>query len=313
MKKCDDYPTPFAGVSLGVLGISAFWGGLQYGAIIACALLFPILVKFIRQPRCLIDDLRHPTVGSVVPTLAMSMMLISHAIYPIASVFTIILWSLAVCAHIGFFVVFMYCRLRNWRLDHIVPSWFVPPIGIVVACLTVPAQSLMLYAHIILYFGIISYAIMLPTMLYRLSLGGKVEDMRKPTLAVLAAPASLTLAGYLTLITVPNTLLVLMLFSIAIVMTISVYLMLFHMLKLPFSPAYAAFTFPLAISATAMMKMSYWSTQHALFHSYSQYFYTAAIIEGILSTLVIGYVLLLTIKYIMTEQLEVMVRKQPSY
>lgn len=303
MIKLTDYPTPFAGVSLGVIGISAFWGAIDIGAIIAACLLLPIIIKFISHPKLLVQDLKHPTVGSVIPTMAMSMMLMSQAIRLFLPITAITLWLIAVILHIIFFSVFTYHRLRDWKIDHVVPSWFVPPIGIVVACLTVPTQSLTPLAHILLYFGIISYTIMLPLVIYRLSLGSKIEDARKPTLAILAAPASLTLAGYFAIVASPNMLLVLILFSIAIVMTISVYIMLFHMLRLSFSPAFAAFTFPLAISATAMMKMSQWTiTQVSLYH-YAKYFHAIALIEGVLATLVISYVLSLTIKHIINKHL----------
>ena len=171
-----------------------------------------------------------------------------------------------------------------------VPSWFVPPIGIVVACISVPTQSLLPIAHLILKFGLIAYAIMLPLMLYRLCFKDSIEDDRKPTLAILAAPASLTLTGYLSISSNPNTLVLLILFSIALVMTISVYLMLSHLLRIGFSPAYSAFTFPLAISATASYKMSVWSQTSNLFENYSTLFFLIGLIEGVIATFIIIYV-----------------------
>lgn len=298
MIKLKDYPTPFAGVSLGVIGIFAFWGQIYIGAIIAAALLLPVIIKFILHPNLLLEDIKHPTVGSVVPTIAMSSMLVSKALHAVSPILALSLWSIAVTAHLTFFSVFIYHRFREWHINHIVPSWFVPPVGIVVACLSVPSITLLPLAHALLYFGIITYAIMLPTVMYRLALGDKIENTRKPTIAILAAPASLSLAGYLTLATTPNIMLLMILFSIAALMTTSVYIMLFHMLTLSFSPAFAALTFPLAISATAMMKMSIWAKTQPLFQGYAMYFHTTAILEGIIGSLVIGYVLLHTVTHI---------------
>ena len=229
--------------------------------------------------------------GSVVPTIAMTLMLLSHTLGIFSLSVASVIWVIAVILHIVFFTLFSFHRVRDFDLNHLVPSWFVPPIGIVVACLTVPSSHFLPVAYVLLTFGIIAYAILLPTVIYRLSLGNNIEDARKPTLAILAAPASLTLAGYLSLATEPSTLLIVVLFSIAILMTLTVYIMLTRLLRLPFSPAYSAFTFPLAISATAMLKMSAWAQSAPLFSHYSHAFHVAAMIEGIIASVVILHVM----------------------
>lgn len=313
MIKFSEYPTPTSGVCLGTAGILLFWASLSVspllanglliiGSIIAGALLAPVIVKFIQNPKLLFDDLKHPTIGSVVPTLAMTLMLLSHTVGLFSLPLAIAIWEVAVIAHIGFFMVFTYFRLRDFNLNHIVPSWFVPPIGIVVACLVVPTTALLPLAYVLVGFGIISYMILLPIVLYRLSVGEKIENTRKPTLAILAAPASLTLAGYLTLAAAPSPLLVLLLAGIAVLMTVSVYLLLFHLLRLPYSPAYAALTFPLAISATAMMKFSHWTAQQPMLHTYAGYIHTVSLIEGAIATIVIAYVLQHTIRFLLPKR-----------
>lgn len=307
------YPTPVAGLALGLLGICAFWaaalsGGfianliLITGLILALFLLFPIFGKFVCHPHLLFADIKHPTIGSVVPTMAMALMLLSHTVGLLSQPLAIVIWTIAVIAHIIFFSIFCYHRLRDFDLNHIVPSWFVPPIGIVVACLTVPATFFLPLAYALLAFGLISYAVLLPIVLYRLTLGDKVEDARKPTLAILAAPASLTLAGYLTLVHSPNALLVVILFSVSTLMTVSVYLMMLHLLRLPFSPACSAFTFPLAIGATAMYKLSHWAVVVTLFNSDANFFHYLALTQGVIASVIISYVLLRTINIVYCRQ-----------
>ena len=97
---------------------------------------------------------------------------------------------------------------------------------------------------------------MLPTMLYRLIFLPQVANAAKPTIAIMAAPASLSLAGYLSVSTEPHLLLVALLFGIAILMTFAIYFAFWHLLRLQFSPGYAAFTFPMAIGATALYKLA---------------------------------------------------------
>lgn len=309
MMNLKEYPTPVAGLALGLSGISLFWAltfsGSALGCVIllagcglAACLLTPVLMKFVRHPKQLLVDIQHPTLGSVVPTSAMALMLLSYPAGLLFHPLAIVMWSVAVVAHVAFFLLFAFFRLRSFDLNHVVPSWFVPPIGIVVACLTVPSAFGFPIAHVLLYFGLISYVVLLPVVLYRLGLGSAIESARRPTLAILAAPASLTLAGYLTLVAMPNPLLVLVLFSVAILMTGSVYLMLFHLLRLPYTPAYAAYTFPLAIGATAMMKFSHWASRQTLFQGYVPYLHRLAILEGIVAALIIVYVLAHTLRFL---------------
>ena len=309
-----NYPTPIAGLTLGMLGIAAFWGMvisngvianiiLVLVAVIALTLLLPLILKFITHPSSLREDLKHPTVGSVVPTFAMSLMLLSKTIGLGLPKIAVILWLFAVVLHASFFSVFCYHRLRDIDINHIVPSWFVPPTGIVVSCLTVPADFLKPLALVLLVFGVLAYCIMLPLVLYRLSLGSSVEDTRKPTLAVLAAPASLTLAGYLSLSTSPSPFLVIAFFTIAVLMTVSVYMMLINLLtRLDFSPAYSAFTFPLAISATASYKVSIWADSVHLFVEYSCYLFSFAMLEGVVASMMIVYVFQHYIKFLINQR-----------
>ena len=309
MKLITRYPTPVAGLTLGMIGICLFWASvcpqslapkviLTMATLVVTFMLLPLCLKFILYPAHLWSDLRHPTIGSIVPTLAMSLMLISHTALNLSCTLACSIWLSAVILHILFFFTFCFHRMKKIDLNHMVPSWFVPPIGIVVACISVPTQSLLPIAHLILKFGLIAYAIMLPLMLYRLCFKDSIEDERKPTLAILAAPASLTLTGYLSISSNPNTLVLLILFSIALVMTISVYLMLSHLLRIGFSPAYSAFTFPLAISATASYKMSVWSQTSNLFENYSTLFFLIGLIEGIIATFIITYVAQHYMRYI---------------
>jgi exfoliative toxin A/B len=312
MLRLKKYPTPISGLTLGLAGICAFWSAivsntlageviLVAAAVLILVLLAPLVVKMIVFPELLMDDLNNPTVGSVVPTLAMTLMLISATLDIFSVTAGSVLWLFAVVLHVAFFLIFVIGRIKNPNINLLVPSWFVPPIGIVVACLTLPDMRFLLLAKILLFFGLIAYAIMLPVVLYRLSVGGLIEDARKPTLAILAAPASLTLAGYLTLEISPDPLLVTTLLGIAVLMTVSVYIMLLKLLKLPFSPAFSAFTFPLAISATALFKMSLWAEQTPLFMTYAKYLFAASLAEGVIASAVIVYVLQHYIRFLMVQ------------
>ena len=294
-------PTPMAGLALGIASLGWSWENLvdlhHYGqwfsAAIASVLLLILSGKFILHSNLLRQDLAHPVVGSVVPTFAMALMVVSNSLGHVSALAGDLLWSFAVLLHISFLVGFIYHRSKQFSLTHMVPSWFVPPIGIVVADVSFSGNEHLLWvAHGALFFGMLCYAVMLPMMLYRLIFREQIPDAAKPTLAILAAPASLSLAGYLTITQQPSPVIVGLLFGIAVLMTAIIYLSFFKLLRLPFSPGYAAFTFPMVIGATALFKMSVWMESIGIANEYVQQIHGLAELELLVATVVVSYVCL---------------------
>ncbi|PSW12657.1 C4-dicarboxylate ABC transporter [Photobacterium sanctipauli] len=293
-------PTPMAGLALGIASLGWCWEnasdlngmGQLGGAAIASLLLAILLVKFILHPKSLWNDLTHPVVGSVVPTFAMATMVVSNAIglyFPFAGE---ALWLFAVILHMMFLVLFVYHRAVEFELHHMVPSWFVPPIGIVVADVAFPGGEMLPLAEGLLVFGMATYAVMLPIMVYRLIFSHEIPDGAKPTIAIMAAPASLSLAGYLTVIQSPSPVVVGLLGGIAVLMTFVIYVAFFRLLRLSFSPGYAAFTFPIVISATALFKTAAWMASVGVADEYVSQVSTLAHIELYVATVVVSYVAL---------------------
>ena len=80
----------------------------------------------------------------------------------------------------------------------------------------------------------------------------KIPEPASPVFAVFAAPAALSLAGYINSFPEKN----IVIFNLLIFLTVFFYtLVLFSMpklLKIRFYPSYAAFTFPMVISSLAL-------------------------------------------------------------
>ena len=273
------------------------WGQL-IGAGIAVILLSLLLTRFVFHVDTLITDLRHPVLGSIVPTFAMATMVVSKAVgnyFPTVGEY---LWLAAVIVHLLFLCAFIVFRLKERQIEHMVPSWFIPPVGIIVADVACPSPAWFGFAQILLTIGIVSYAVMLPAMIYRFMFYAQVAGAAKPTIAILAAPASLSLAGLLTVVKDPSPLLCAVLLGIAVLMTVVIYLSLFKLLRLPFSPGYAAFTFPLAIGATALYKMSNLVGQYEIGAFYAWELRMLAHVELVIATCIISYVAILFVKHL---------------
>ncbi len=254
-------PIALSGVALGVAGITGAWAGVLVnptvsiiGAIIATTLITPVIFKYALHPHLFTEEISHPTLGSVIPTLDMAIMLISAVIVNYIPILGKGLWIVAAITHIFLCVRFFYIRIKDFDINHMLPSWFIPPIGIVVACVSSSEMGFGHLAEIFFYIGLWAYVIMLPLMFYRLFFGDKIEDVRLPAFGVMGAPANLCLAGYLTAFSDPNYYMATSLAYMGIFITFLVYVSMFRVFRIKFTPLFASYTFPLGIGATAMIK-----------------------------------------------------------
>lgn len=293
-----ELPTPTAGLALGIASLGWCWenaaplnGYAQLaGAAVASVLLLALLTRFVFYPKTLLNDLAHPVVGSVAPTFAMCSMVISNALSKFSPLAGEMLWLAAVGLHLIFLAFFIFHQMNNFKLQTMVPSWFVPPVGIIVANVSFAGTHFYSFATLLLYFGMAAYAIMLPIMIHRLIFCNEIADAAKPTIAIMAAPASLSLAGYLSMTKEPSALIVALLFGIAVLMTFVLYVAFTKLLRLSFSPAFAAFTFPLVIGSTALYKTSAWMSAQGWQHEIVQQVHSLATAELYVATTIVTYV-----------------------
>ncbi len=292
-------PTPMAGLALAIASLGWCWenvfghqGYAQWSSAFVATILLAILtIKFLFHGHLLRQDLSHPVVGSVVPTYAMALMIVSNSVVHFLPSVGNAIWLGAVVLHFIFLTSFIYHRAKAFKLHDMVPSWFVPPVGIVVADVSFSGlPALEPVADFALLFGLLTSAVMLPMMIYRLVFRHEIPDAAKPTIAILAAPASLTLAGYLSVESNPSPVIIALLFGIAVLMTSIIYLAFFKLMRLPFSPGYAAFTFPMVIGSTALFKMADWMEEIGISDQYVSQVHLLALVELVVATIVVGYV-----------------------
>ena len=253
-------PTALAGLALGIASLGSCWdqalaAGGQIAVAMALLAMLPlalVLLKFASRPRLWWQELADPLIGSVLPTIAMASMMIAHALAGALPVLAKALWLAALGLHLLTLAGFVLRQLPRFAVARLLPSWFVPPVGLIVAVVSAPpalaGQPLLVGLW---QFGVTAYLLLLPLVLCRLALSAPLCQATRPSLAILAAPASLSLVGYLACHTNPDPVVVAVLAVLALVMTAVVYLALLVQLRQPFVPALAAFTFPLVISATA--------------------------------------------------------------
>ncbi len=88
----------------------------------------------------------------------------------------------------------------------------------------------------------------------------------------------------------PSPVVIGLLFGIAVLMTMIIYLAFIRLLRLPFSAGYAAFTFPMVIGATALFKLTDWMLEVGMAAEYINQVHTLAIFELLIATVLVTYV-----------------------
>lgn len=300
---CNSVPTAAAGLALGLASLGwcadqlfAQHGRLQQAAaLLALPLLMAVLMKFLRAPQLLQQELAHPVAGSLLPVMCMATLVQTAAWQSYSPAIATLCWWLALAGHLTLLTGFIRHRLAQFALADLVPAWFIPPIGFVVAVLTAPVSAPLWLLQLLAGAGLLAYLLMLPLMLYRLGRGTPLPLPQRPLLAILAAPGSLTLTGLLCL---PHAaalpvIALLSLSAVALLLTLRVWWQLPRLLSGSFNPAFATCTFPLVISATALLKLSgYLSHQSApVLQQLAHWQLALAQLEFAVALTVCGYVL----------------------
>lgn len=199
-------------------------------------------------------DFKNPMIASVSPTITMALFGIASYLHSIHGfiIFSNILWYTSILLHLSFVAYFTYNFVikRELTIQSLYPSWLITYIGLGLIAVTSTNFNLLL-GDIFLVIAMINYVILIPLMLYRIFKTAYNEKPALPLLTILTAPTSLCLAGYITVVENPNAIFV----TILLIMSSSLYLVALYFLpniwRLKFYPSFAAFTFPLVITAVA--------------------------------------------------------------
>lgn len=258
MKFIKKVPLPMSGLMLACFAVAnllksyhdGFHTVFSWSGVVLFAL---ITLKIILEPKALKVALEHPVVSSVLPTYSMGMMLMAAFLKPMMTSVSPYIWYTAIIIHMLLMINYTIKFVLKFDLKKIFPSIFIVYVGIVTASVTAPAFNITM-GKLAFYFGMVVYVFLIVLVAIRLKKHKQLPAPAQPTLAIIAAPASLCLAGYMSCFSNPSKPFVMGLMMIALLMTVLVYTTLPKLLKLSFSPGYAAFTFPLVISAIAVKK-----------------------------------------------------------
>ncbi|NME82469.1 TDT family transporter [Clostridium sp. SM-530-WT-3G] len=261
-QKLENIPVPLLPTMVGACTLSNVYASFGYTwvrditMIAAAAVLIAFLIKIIFHTKTVIKEYNNTVLSSLYAGYTMIMMILGAIIFDFAPRFGKALWLIAIALHAIHILVFTYRNvLKGVDRDTFVPSWFVTYNGIMVSTVLGGVMNEPLLCKIIVYYGIAVFVLIIPFMIYRLA-KYPIKDGFYHTQAVVLAPSSLCVVGYINFIKEPNLILISALY-IAVLCALA-----FIIYKLPkffsfaFYPGFAGITFPMAIGIFASLKMS---------------------------------------------------------
>ena len=224
-------PVPLSGVMLGwaALGnlLQSYSEGLRlFCGAVSAVLLLLLLAKLILFPGMVKEELKNPAVMGVSATFPMGLMLLSVYGKPFIGPAAMIIWFGAIGLHLVLICAFTYRFLRKPDITKVFASYFVVYVGIAAAGVSAPAFEQKTVGMAAFWFALVSLLALLVLVGYRYWKHPNLPEPVQPIFCIFAAPASLCLVAYLG--------------------------KLLTLLRRPFFPSHAAFTFPFVISAIAM-------------------------------------------------------------
>jgi len=205
------------------------------------------VAKGLLHPGAVVAEWQHPVKLAFFPAISIALVLMSVVMLDPAPGLARAMWLVAVPLQLVLTVsvVSGWISARAFQHGHLTPAWFIPAVGnVIVAIGGVPLG----YVEISWFFtsvGLIFWIIMLVLVMNRLIFHDPLPVRLQPTLVILIAPPSVGFLAWVELVGGIDPL-ARVLLNGAYIFTLIVAVQLPSLLRLPFSLAFWALSFPMA-------------------------------------------------------------------
>lgn len=250
-------PLPMCGVALGLAALGNLLSTYSFGpvaknicGIISAVILVLLAVKILTNINGFKEEMKNPITASVFGTFCMALMILGGYKIPSPEVGKVI-WCIGLILHVILIIYFTSEFVFKFEIKKVFTSWFIVYVGIVamnINCADFGMQSL---GKVVFWFGFVACIVLLVLVTYRYLIIKDFAPPAIPLFCIYTAPMSLCLAGYMNTFERPEPSLIYFMLLISLIIYLIVLVNLPRFLMMPFFPSYAAFTFPMVISAIA--------------------------------------------------------------
>lgn len=218
-----------------------------------CVIAAVYLAKALRHTDAMTAEWNHPVRIAFFPAITIGVLLVCSGILPHARGLVEAIWIAATAAHLLIIlgVVSAWISHRTFEQAHLTPAWFIPAVGNVL----VPVAGVELgYLEISWFFfsvGMLFWVIFLTLVFNRLIFHNPIAERLLPTLVILIAPPSVGFVAWMLLNGGAVDAFARVLYYSALMFVLVMLTQVGRLLRLPFSMAWWAYSFPVAAFAIA--------------------------------------------------------------
>jgi tellurite resistance protein len=225
------------------------------GVYVAVALLY--LVKLIKHPQAVKDELNHPVRLSFFPTISIGLILLATALVKLAPTISLVLWAIGAAGQLAFtlFVLSRWINSTAFEVQHSNPSWFIPVVGNILVPAAGVAHGFVELSWFYFSFGMVFWLVLMTIVFNRIIFHHPLPDKLVPTFFILIAPPA---AGFISYVKLTGELDVFarILFYTALFFGLLVLSLHRRFLGLDFFLSWWAYSFPMAALTIATMVMA---------------------------------------------------------
>ncbi len=266
-------PASFFSIVLGLAGLGATWraAARAYGVspwladgllALACALWVAILaaqlLKLATARERIVAELGHPVEGSLASLGPISLLLLAAGLAPSFRSAAVVLFWIGAAGQVAF-AVWIVGRWLQGAVDPklVTPAMYLPPVaGSLVAAMAASAVGHADLGYVFFGTGVVAWIFVGSSLLGRYLSAGELPAAVRPLLGIEIAPPAVALLAWQGLEgAAPDTVSAALL-GFALFQALVVLRLVGRFREVPSSPAYWAFTFPLAALATAALRQS---------------------------------------------------------
>ena len=284
---------------LGLVGLGNLLQSYGEPIRMACGVLATVMgivlaAKLALYPEDFKRDMANPMLASIAGTFPMSLLLLAGYAKSVLEPLGYLLWYLGLALHLVLIVWFTARFVLHFQLGQVFPSWYIVYVGIVAASITAPAIGRADVGTASFWFGVVAFVLVSVAVALRYLRVGEPPIPARPTLCICTAPASLCVVGYVQSVTPKSTGFLVLMEVVASVIFLGALTQLPRLLAArKFAPSFAAYTFPIVITATALKQTM---ACLAKLGSPAAWLQLPVLVETVIATLLLVYAL---VRYLM--------------
>ena len=220
-------------------------------------LLVLYVLKMVRYPQAVTQEMRHPIRLSFFPMVSISLLLLALCYLEAAPGIAYGLWVVGAAVHLCLTLAIFSSWLHHthYTIQHANPSWFVPVVGNIIISVVGGRLALPELSWFFFSIGMVFWIVLLTIILYRLIFHEPLPARLTPTIFILLAPPSVGFIAY-TNLTGGLDAFARILYYMALFLALLLASNALRFLRLPFFISAWACSFPLTAFTLATLIMS---------------------------------------------------------